>query len=188
MIFPLKVSFMQIILGSLAFPLFVIVTGQCLLKGQSFPWPLATKFTYTWVVIGILVTYIKNLVGRLRPNFYAANKIEFDCNDHQIYEPSNDDIRKLAGLENMLARESRFSFFSGHAMLGMYAASFIVIYIQENYSTNLYLHTIQLAAILVGLYPGLTQAQVYWHHWSDVAVGHAVGVVSAYVAYYHVHL
>lgn len=85
--------------------------------------------------------------------------------------------------------ESRQSFFSSHAMIGSFCSFFLVFLIQDvSYpKRNLPPSVLQLLLILLGLLPGMSQGISYWHHWHDVLVGYAVGIVAAAASYYGLH-
>lgn len=204
-VWPLTIGFYHILFLSVIIPLILITVGEQFVETNPQP-KCGLKLVFGWTLVITFVTFVKHTVGRHRPHFYAANKIKFDADDHEFRTPvvgppsgTNHAINKISSgdqvyyskssqLAMTLARESRFSFFSGHAMMGMYAATYLIIYIQEKVvNKSLIVSLIQFGLILIGLFPGITQGRTYWHHWSDVAVGHVVGTVAAYLVFYYVH-
>ena len=193
-IYPLTIAFWHILGMTSIIPTILIATSEHLWKSteQSTSSTVleysAAKFVFGWLIAGLFVTYVKHTVGRLRPNFLAANRIEFDSNDHEWHETTLQEHARVCG--KMLARESRFSFFSGHAILGMYAAAYMILYLQVKLLGyhSLVTHILQFCILLLGIYPGVTQARTYWHHPTDVAVGHLSGCVCAYLVFFYVRV
>lgn len=132
------------------------------------------KFAVGFTCILTLNNFAKITIGRQRPHFLAANNIGFDPNDFANYVNPGQSIEKY----------SNESFFSGHAMLGLYNATYVLLYIQDKVvHRHLYAHCIQFLILLIGIYPGLTQISNYKHHWSDVAAGYLIGLIGAYAAF-----
>lgn len=160
-IWPLTISFYHVLSFTALIPTVVVVLGENLSSGKPME-NVIKRFSFGWVCCGILVTTIKNVTGRLRPHFLHANRIGFDASDH-ANKMEFENKHPVEATGKRIAAESRRSFFSGHAMLGMYAAAFVVIYLQvKAISDSLIISGIQILAILVGLYPGITQGRTYW--------------------------
>jgi phosphatidate phosphatase len=117
-------------------------------------------------------------MNRYQPPKHQENGSNTFSEEHSLPEGLTKEHRALAA-------ESRKSFFSGHALLPMYATTFIVIYIHENVSRSTLSFTVMTCLILKGIYPGLTQWKNYWHHWDDVVAGYILGIVTAYISYFH---
>lgn len=166
---------------------------------------LALKYYFGWVMLFLLFTTAKRLAGRLRPNFLAINKITFEASDTKLYS-ERDKCVDMKVSKSFVGRESRASFFSGHATMGLYAAVFLMIYLQEVIvSANYFSFVLQWMVFMIGLYPGISQATTFCelpsctpgltnkipltitgHHPSDVAIGFLIGSLGAHLAYYHV--
>ena len=181
---PLSVPFRVIIYGtSVAVAAFLYFLETCFASRAVDK--LYWKFTFGWLSIALINMFVKSFVGRLRPCFLAMNRVastssspEGFSEDHVLPEPKT-------GTDKVFAMESRKSFFSGHSAMGMYAAMFIVIYSYDVLPGSPFVLLLQVCSLLLGMYPGLTQWRNYWHHWDDVAVGYALGAVSAYMAYFY---
>lgn len=119
----------------------------------------------------------KYISGRPRPHFLSANGIKYDSTDNEIFRVSFDKLEKT---ELVRLRESTRSLFSGHALLGSYAAVFLMVHFYQ-FTTKLNIITaiFTMALITCGVWPGLTQVRSRWHFWSDVIAGWLVGTVSA---------
>jgi len=184
-VWPLTISFWTLLLVTALGPMFVLFVCESLWPEVNRQESATLKYKFGWTCCCILVNFVKNQVGRLRPHFLAANSLKFDATDsthHSDYIPVDTSVRG-----KILAKETRHAFFSGHAMLGMYSAAYLIIYLQEKMVTrNLYIHSVQFGLFMAGLYPGITQGRNYWHHWSDVITGQLVGLVAAYLVNYHV--
>lgn len=195
-VYPLTITFYKILFLTSFLPAVLITISEFWLTDNPQP-HCALKLLFGWQLATIFVTFVKHTVGRPRPHFYAANRIKFDADDNQFYQDDRKTISRSPELnlsksqlvQNSVKRESRFSFFSGHAMCGMFAAIYLIVYIHEKVTIkNLTISLIQFGLLLIGMFPGITQGRTYWHHWSDVITGHVVGAIAAYVTFYYVHV
>lgn len=184
-VWPLTITFYTLLAGTSLLPMSIIFVTETFCFQPTSKESATLKFLFGWTCCCIFNNFVKNQVGGLRPHFLAANSLKFDPNDqrfHADFKPVD-----LSARGTLLAKESRHSFFSGHSMLGMYAACYLIIFLQENMATrNLYVHGVQFALLMAGVYPGITQGRNYWHHWSDVAVGQSLGLVAAFIVNYYV--
>ena len=182
---PLSVSYRVVIYGtSIAVAAFLYLLETCFALRQVDK--LYWKFMFGWLSAAIFNMFVKSFVGRLRPSFLAMNRVtstssspEGFSEDHVLPEPKT-------GIDKVFAMESRKSFFSGHSAMGMYSGMFIAIYSYDVLPRSPLVFLLQVVSLLLGMYPGLTQWRNYWHHWDDVAVGYALGAVSAFMTYFYV--
>lgn len=132
-----------------------------------------------FLIVLVLVTGCKLIVGRLRPYFIEVCKPIFEDPSCQnvtfisFYECTGTNINGI--------RESRKSFFSGHAATSMGVAVFLAIYLHYRLPMKSYLivlrHMLQIGLICLALYVGYTRITDNMHHCSDVVVGYFVGVL-----------
>lgn len=180
------VTFTQIIAYTLLIPLVTLTISEHWMRISNSKQD--TNFTlkcyFGWVALLLILSIVKPLTGRLRPNFLEKNNVTFDANDDKLHEGLELLNAKVA--KSFAGRETRVSFFSGHAALGLYTAVFLILYFQEHISRSFYLHSMQMTMMVIGVYPGLTQGRNYHHHWSDVGFGYFAGASCAYMAYYYV--
>ena len=127
---------------------------------------VAMAFLFTCVV--------KCLVGRLRPDFIAR------CNP--VHGACTGDPR--------IVTEGRKSFPSGHSTLVFSGLGFASLAygarLADVDSPRLGTLWKGLVAILpwsLALWVGLSRISDYWHHWSDVLVGSAIGHVGAWLGF-----
>ncbi|KAI1286484.1 Phospholipid phosphatase 3 [Halotydeus destructor] len=149
-----------------------------------------TSFLFNTYMFGLLATteifaFFKNATGRPRPHFLERNNIKFDANDHQLYYTQFNKSR----VDRLTFTDSRSSFFSGHAAGSLYGATFVIMYLNSvNATKHLGVRVAQLVIFLTGCYPGITQYRNYWHHWTDVFAGYAVGLIMALLSFPNRHL
>lgn len=184
LILPLTISFRQIIYSSSLGVAFILYAIESFRTNDWTRGRIVKTHLYGWLIATNICVYVKAVVGRLRPNFLAMNNIQLTQENYPDYDkfsldhPIPDPKGKIA---KVLEMESRKSFFSGHACLGSYAATSVILYLQENFanpqSTDnlLILPTLQTMIAMIGLFPGITQGRTYWHHWDDVICGYFVG-------------
>lgn len=134
----------------------------------------------------LLCQIFKISVGRLRPHFLAVCQPNVTCVHDQTIDAYNGDryIEQYGcTTENdpkMAWRllQMRHSFFSGHATIAMYAAVYLIIYIQYHVVSKT-CHFLKLLVqnliLSLGFWVGLTRVTDNMHHWSDVLVGYLVG-------------
>lgn len=184
LVLPLTISFRQIIYSSSLGVAFILYAIESFRTNDWTRGRIVKTHLYGWLIATNICVYVKAVVGRLRPNFLAMNNIQLTQENYPEYDkfsldhPIPDPKGKIA---KVLEMESRKSFFSGHACLGSYAATSVILYLQENFanpqSTDnlLILPTLQTMIAMIGLFPGITQGRTYWHHWDDVICGYFVG-------------
>ncbi|KAJ2948382.1 hypothetical protein O0L34_g7621 [Tuta absoluta] len=131
----------------------------------------------------LIVEIGKLAVGRLRPHFIAECRPETNGTPgpHEYITNYNCTLRNRS--------ELRKSFPSGHSSTAMYAAVFIIIYIQNRIyckGSKVLCHIFQLIALSLGWYSCLTRVSDHMHHWEDVAVGMLVGIVFAILTWIYV--
>ncbi|CAI2328730.1 unnamed protein product [Caenorhabditis sp. 36 PRJEB53466] len=132
----------------------------------------------------VLVKYVKSFVGRLRPYFHQiCNPLPIDnCSIH----PQNANTFVLEYTCQGHAEEvdeARKSFYSGHSATAMFSAFWVVLYLQARLKpairNNVLVALLQTLVMIGGLFICCTRITDNKHHWSDVAVGIAVGMAVA---------
>ncbi|XP_046446420.1 putative phosphatidate phosphatase [Daphnia pulex] len=125
----------------------------------------------------------KYFIGRLRPHFLSICQPD---NFLEICPPNGLPIYitqfKCTGKNGQRLQDSRMSFPSGHASFSSYAMLYLVLYLQSrmNWSGSKLLRpTIQIAALMLTWYTGLSRITDYKHHWSDVLTGFLIGSTAA---------
>lgn len=179
---PLTVGLKGVILVSFICPSVVILVTEKLLQKRT-PSQACKKFAFVTLVNIVVMLFFKFTAGRLRPHFLAACDPAVDMDSERFYSGTEYECRAASGRQESNARQS---FYSGHASLALGAAVFLVLYVQHHYARSLIKSTCQVAVLLVGFYPGLTQVQNHWHHMSDVIAGYAAGALIAAAGYYAV--
>ncbi|XP_055966509.1 phospholipid phosphatase 1-like [Sorex fumeus] len=117
-----------------------------------------------------LTIVVQHLTGRLKPHFLY------------VCDPDWSSIRCSEGyIEDYCCRgnpnkvkESRLSFYSGHASFAMYSMLFLALYLQARMKgdwTRLLRPTVQYALFVAAICVGLSQISDYKHHWNDVLIG-----------------
>lgn len=145
---------------------------------------------YAAFFIGVGITEsitqcVKSFVGRLRPNFYAICKYEFD---------------EITGLGSCTAsdieiREGRSSFPSGHSSFSMFSSLFVVLFLLQRVDERReffkgkggakmpYLRLVCASPLAVAVWVGASRVHDWWHFPSDVVTGSALGAAAAYGAF-----
>ncbi|XP_024132104.1 phospholipid phosphatase 1 [Oryzias melastigma] len=122
-----------------------------------------------------LTDIAKYTIGRLRPNFLAVCKPQWDrinCKTGGYVENFT-----CTG-DPFLVKESRLSFYSGHSSFSMYCMIFLVFYAQARLKARwarLFRPTLQFFLVATAVYVGLSRVSDYKHHWSDVLMGLLLG-------------
>ncbi|XP_016972106.1 putative phosphatidate phosphatase [Drosophila rhopaloa] len=155
----------------------------------------ALFYLYGLAMVTFTTMISKLCIGRLRPHFYAVCQPMLpdgsSCQDGQNLGRYIDSFTcSNANMTDFQFKELNQSFPSGHASMTMYAMLYLAIYLQAALSTSvskLLKHLLQFLFVMFGWYVSLTRITDYYHHWSDVLAGAAMGVVfawltSAYVA------
>lgn len=155
--------------------------------GKKQVYNLYWKYMFGWLCIANVNMFVKSFVGRLRPNFLSMNRVGKDFVTAEGFSEDHVLPEVKSATDKLMAMESRKSFFSGHAAMGMYAASFVCLWANDALAMNVVVVVFQVISLMTGMYPGLTQWRNYWHHWDDVAVGYFLGAVSAFLTYFYVY-
>lgn len=179
---PLTVSLTSILCISVVGPFLMITFVEKFLHQRS-PWNHIRKYAYT-ILSSILVNlYVKFTVGRLRPHFIDVCRPPSDLmkKDHFVIDYPCDPT-----VNPRYESNARQSFYSGHAAFAICAAVYLILYSQERLSRSIKSSCLQLIILMIGVYPGITQVNNYWHHWSDVLFGYFAGALFAYLGYFYV--
>lgn len=199
LILPLTITFAQIIYSSSLGVATLLYVMESLRTGDWTRGRIFKMHLYGWLIAANICVYIKAVVGRLRPNFLAMNYIKWtkeNYSDWDMFSVNHPIPDPKGEISKVLQMESRKSFFSGHACLGSYAGTSIILYLQEHFATKyfdtsphsdsntLIIPTIQTIVAMIGLFPGITQGRSYWHHWDDVIFGYFVGISVAFTTFF----
>ncbi|XP_055000915.1 phospholipid phosphatase 1-like [Sorex araneus] len=117
-----------------------------------------------------LTIVVQHLTGRLKPHFLAVCDLDWSCIN--CSEGYIEDYF-CQGNPNRV-KESRLSFYSGHASFAMYCMLFLALYLQARLKgdwARLLRPTVQYALFAFAIYVGLSRISDYKHHWSDVLTG-----------------
>lgn len=177
---PLTVNLATIIIMSTVIPILVMWLTE--VRFERDPGFRLKRFAFSSLTNLTTTLFFKFAVGRLRPHFLAVCRPNVDCSKHSG-QFIDSHMYKCLNLNQREVSQARQSFFSGHASISMNAAIYLIIYLHVHYERSLIKSLAQFAILLVGLYPGITQYNNYWHHWDDVVVGHLVGTACAALNY-----
>jgi len=119
-------------------------------------------------------------VGRLRPHFLDVCKSSYTC-------PSTDNHLYIVDYTCDGARDkikdARLSFPSGHSSFSAYTMIYLALYIQFRFrwrGSPLLRPFLQLLAIILAYYTGLSRISDHKHHYSDVIGGALLGTIVAF--------
>ena len=161
---PLTVSLGSILSISFVAPFLVISLTEKFVN-QRAPLLALKKYAFT-IVSNIMVNlYVKFAVGRLRPHFLDVCRPSAEVmarNQFVTHFTCHPDVHPRS------VSQARQSFYSGHASFAMCAAIYLILYTHDKWSRCLRTSFLQLVMFMIGVYPGLTQVNNYWHHWDDV--------------------
>ncbi|GMR59682.1 hypothetical protein PMAYCL1PPCAC_29877, partial [Pristionchus mayeri] len=114
----------------------------------------------------------KYSVDRLRPHFIdVCQPIGFNCTfPHELVTNYS-----CSGSDEYNLRESRLSFFSGHAATAFYTSLFISIYLESRlrprgFSSTI-LRSIHIVLLVISLWVSCTRITDNFHHPTDVLTG-----------------
>ncbi|WAR23801.1 WUN-like protein [Mya arenaria] len=128
----------------------------------------------------LIVEFVKNQLGSLRPNFLDVCQPQFNRSLCPGYINEYTCIETEYGVDEI--RDSRQSFPSGHASFSMYIAVYFSLYIQRrlhvSFSRIVKLF-LQFGLVFLSLICGLGRIHDNKHHPADVIVGFVVGLSTA---------
>lgn len=141
------------------------------------------SFAYGFLTHVFFTEVLKKSLGRLRPHFYEVCqpllpdglKCTKDNYIHD-YVCSND------GSSSIFTNEIFKSFPSGHASFMFYGMTFLVLHIEIRIKSQWFVLLkafFQFMCIIVAVVVSTSRITDNWHHWTDVVVGGAIGVVFA---------
>ncbi|XP_017042245.1 putative phosphatidate phosphatase [Drosophila ficusphila] len=155
----------------------------------------AIFYLYGLAMVTFATMLSKLCIGRLRPHFFAVCQPMLPdgsgCQEGQNLGRYIDSFTcSNANMSDFQFKQLNQSFPSGHASMAVYAMLYLAIYLQAALSTRvskLLKHLLQFLFVMFGWYVSLSRITDYYHHWSDVLAGAALGVAfawltSAYVA------
>ncbi|KAJ9577669.1 hypothetical protein L9F63_005749, partial [Diploptera punctata] len=191
------VNVVTLALVSVGVPVIAILITEAVQAGISSPttlvffgWTPQVWMVQSYAHIGVflfgagieasMVEAAKRLVGRLRPHFfYACLPVGIDCSPDHIHQYQ---LQYTCSGDADIVLEARMSFPSGHSSLAFYAATFLVMYLQNRMTwqpTKLLRHLVQFLAVTAAWATALTRVSDYMHHWSDVLAGISIGTLVA---------
>ncbi|KAG0613024.1 hypothetical protein M758_6G070600 [Ceratodon purpureus] len=138
----------------------------------------------TTVALTALITdSIKVGIGRPRPHFYA--RCFGGTNMNATYDATGNVVCTIS---KDLMKEAYKSFPSGHTSwsfaglgyLAMYMGGKLGVFDHRGHSWKLFPVILPL---LGATFVAITRVDDYWHHWTDVCTGAAIGLLSAYFCY-----
>jgi membrane-associated phospholipid phosphatase len=179
---PLTVSLTSILCIAFLGPFLTIIFVEKVLH-QRASWTHIRKYAFTIVSTILMNLYVKFAVGRLRPHFIAV------CGPSPEVMATKQFVTDYTCDSNVKARDesqARQSFYSGHAAYSVCAAVYLILFLQDRLRRSLKTSFLQLVILMIGIYPGITQVNNYWHHCSDVLFGYFAGALFAYLGYFHV--
>ncbi|XP_016959356.1 putative phosphatidate phosphatase [Drosophila biarmipes] len=149
----------------------------------------AIFYLYGLAMVTFTTMLSKLCIGRLRPHFFTVCQPMLPdgsgCQDAQNLGRYIDSFTcSNANMSDFQFKQLNQSFPSGHASMAMYAMLYLAIYLQAALSTRvskLLKHLLQFLFVMFGWYVSLTRITDYYHHWSDVLAGTALGVVFAWL-------
>lgn len=168
-IMKLIVSESWICLTTILFPIILLGLLQTLVTSADAS--LLKKYLFGLVLSFDAVLILKLIVCRPRPNAIAI-------------EAQNKDKKQDISMKMDLTLESRQSFPSAHSYLAAFASTYFVLVSASMMQPGVVRSTIQIFLFLLGSYPGICQGNTYWHHWSDVIAGQAIGSSAALYSYF----
>ena len=179
-----QVTASQLIYIALVIPACAIGATQLLLRRRRSS-DLNQALLGLWSSVALaltLVCFVKNLYGRLRPDFLAR------C------QPVGSGASAACSNLGPEVLEGRKSFPSGHSALSMAGEAYLTLWLgaklmhaelPATLALGGTLWRLMLAAVpwLFALWVGLSRIEDYWHHWEDVAAGSFIGTATAYTMY-----
>lgn len=154
-------------------PLPILLLQLLTFFSDDFGQEVVKKYAFGLVLFFDAVLVLKLMVGRPRPN---AATIE------ERFKEGKQEISMKMDYQ----LESRQSFPSAHSFLAAFASMFFVIVVRHGLKDqSIFSATIQVTLLLLGAYPGVCQANTFWHHWSDVVSGHLIGTLAAVYSYFY---
>ncbi|WAR23794.1 PLPP1-like protein [Mya arenaria] len=178
---PETVSTSVLIIAGLSVSIFVNAEGlvYCV-RGYS-------VFLVGFVLQQLIVEFVKNQLGSLRPNFFDVCRPNFNRSLCPGYISEFTCTGSEHGAEEI--RDSRQSFPSGHSSLSMYIAIYFSFYIQRRlqvtFSRTLKIF-LQFGLVFLSLICGLGRIQDNKHHPADVIVGFLLGSSTAILVFHFV--
>lgn len=144
----------------------------------------ALGLVLSWFSCSLFTNYIKNWVGRLRPDFLARCKPKTDVPLDRYYT-----IDEVCTTEDYYTLLDGFRTTpSGHASESFAGLGYLYYWLcgqllTERKSTGLWRKVVALAPLLVATLIALSRTQDYRHHFVDVIIGSIIGIVFAHFTY-----
>lgn len=178
------IPFQAVPVIALGIPLVFIISHFCYRRNVRDLHHAVLGLLTTVALTALITDAVKDGIGRPRPHFYSR------CFGSPLVEPTYDDItgNVVCKLSPSLMKESYKSFPSGHTSwsfaglgyLAMYLAGKLGVFDQQGHSWKLFPVVLPL---LGATFVAITRVDDYWHHWTDVCTGAAIGLLTAYFCY-----
>ncbi|KAJ2714194.1 hypothetical protein H4R19_001857 [Coemansia spiralis] len=184
---PDSVPFYAAVLLAFVFPLAIILFWTGVLRRSFHDMNAGVLGLCMALVLNMMVTNtVKNLAGRLRPDFIARCNLD----PTQVSEP---DIGLLTSAvcrqtDEKLLLDGMRSFPSGHTSFAFAGLGFIALWLGGHLNIGdcrgrTYKAFVMLTPLLGALLIGISRTKDYRHHWQDVLAGALLGAAMAWFAY-----
>lgn len=138
-------------------------------------------FLFGGAITQLMTEIGKYSIGRLRPHFFDVcqpQNLPTNCSNMFIRE----DL--CTGTDSLAMKQARLSFPSGHASMSVYAAVFLVVYLQARLvcgQAKLLRPVLQVAVFSLAMLCCFSRISDYKHHWSDVLGGSFLGMANCFL-------
>ncbi|KAJ1798881.1 hypothetical protein LPJ59_002209 [Coemansia sp. RSA 2399] len=186
---PDSVPFYAAVLLCFVFPLVVIVLWTGLLRRSFHDMNSGILGLCLAIVLNMMITNtVKNLAGRLRPDFIA--RCNLDTSTAMSLEPAigmltsaicnqKDQSVFNDGMRSFPSGHTSFSF-AGFTYLSLWLAGHLRLADQRGRTYKSFIVLVpQLAALLIGV----SRTKDYRHHWQDVLAGALLGIFMGWFGY-----
>ena len=136
-------------------------------------------------IVEIITTILKNMVGRLRPNFIAVCQPIYPTNMtysymHPYYTNGCKDENDPTTMD------ARMSFPSGHSSMSFTGLGFLSLVLLHHFkNTGLLVRIFSLSPYLLAFYIAISRTRDNHHHWQDITVGAFIGIAVSYKIFHH---
>ncbi|KAJ2079839.1 hypothetical protein H4R24_003496 [Coemansia sp. RSA 988] len=184
---PDSVPFYAAVLMCFVFPLVVIVAWTGLVRRSFHDMNAGILGLCMALVLNMMITNtVKNLAGRLRPDFIDRCDLDID----NVREPR---VGLLTAAVCRQTDESLFldgmrSFPSGHTSFSFAGLTYLALWLGGHLNIgdrrgNTYKSFVALLPILSALLIGVSRTKDYRHHWQDVLAGAILGILMGWFGY-----
>ncbi|KAJ2762085.1 hypothetical protein IWQ57_005882, partial [Coemansia nantahalensis] len=184
-----SVPFYAAVLLAFVFPLATIVAWTGLLRRSFHDMNAGVLGLCMALVLNMMVTNtVKNLAGRLRPDFIARCDLDPTVVKEPVIGLLTSEVCRQTDTKLLL--DGMRSFPSGHASFSFAGLGFISLWLGGHLNIGdcrgrTYKSFVMLAPLLAALLVGVSRTKDYRHHWQDVLAGALLGMAMAWSAYLH---